>query len=195
MELTFSYAMSQVFIIFSYLFLMNSYNVNTKTKIILYNMASIILTGLSYLCLGAYSGIAMSFVDMFRNILFFLYDKYNSNKDNITIPSIGILAIVYSLCILLAVMTYNSFLSLMPVFATMMYTYSIWKKNPKVYKWLGVPIGISLILYNIYIKSLFGIILEIILMLSAIIGLTKDKSSTLVWLLFDNTIHICYNHT
>ena len=80
--------------------------------------------------------------------------------------------------IVFAIFTYTDFLSLMSVFATMLYTYSVWQKSTKVYKRLGAPISLIWIIYNIYIKSLFGIILEIILMSAAIIGLIREEKST-----------------
>ena len=63
----------------------------------------------------------------------------------------------------------------MSVAATMLYTYSVWQKNTKVYKWLGVPVSLCWITYNIYISSLFGIILETVLMTSAIIGYLRER--------------------
>lgn len=73
--------------------------------------------------------------------------------------------------------TYDGFLSLLSVFATMLYTYSIWQKKTSIYKILGLPIGILWIAYNIYIMSIFGIILETILTISAIYGYFKEKKN------------------
>ena len=40
----------------------------------------------------------------------------------------------------------------------------------KIYKILGIPIGIMWIAYNVYIQSLFGIILETILLICSLTG-------------------------
>jgi hypothetical protein len=40
----------------------------------------------------------------------------------------------------------------------------IWQKKTSVYKVLGIPVGIIWVIYNIYIASIFGIILEIALL-------------------------------
>jgi hypothetical protein len=62
----------------------------------------------------------------------------------------------------------------MSVFATMLYTYSVWQKKISIYKILGIPVGIIWIIYNIYIVSIFGIILEVVLLISAIIGIVRE---------------------
>ena len=52
----------------------------------------------------------------------------------------------------------------------MVYTYSIWQKSTKVYKICGIPIGILWIIYNTYVKSILGIILESIILICSITG-------------------------
>ena len=59
---------------------------------------------------------------------------------------------------------------LLSVVGTMFYTYSVWQKKTIIYKFMGIPVGISWIIYNIYIMSIFGIILESILLVSSTIG-------------------------
>ena len=62
----------------------------------------------------------------------------------------------------------------MPTFATLLYTLSIWQNNTKTYKKYGIFVSIFWITYHIYVKSLFGIILEGLSFLSAIIGLKRE---------------------
>jgi hypothetical protein len=42
---------------------------------------------------------------------------------------------------------------------------------------LGIPVGIIWIIYNIYIFSIFGIILEVVLEISAIVGYIKENNA------------------
>ena len=88
-----------------------------------------------------------------------------------------ILAILYLISIAFAILTYNGILSMMSVVATMLYTFSVWQKNTKVYKLLGIPIEAIWIVYNIYIFSIFGIILESILAISTVIGYLREKNN------------------
>ena len=52
----------------------------------------------------------------------------------------------------------------------MLYTFSVWQKETHIYKILGVPIGILWISYNIYIESIFGIVLESIILICSLTG-------------------------
>jgi hypothetical protein len=56
----------------------------------------------------------------------------------------------------------------------MIYTYSAWQKNPKIYKILGIPASLCWIIYNIYVKSIFGIILETALLAFELVGTIKS---------------------
>ena len=175
MQLTSIYILSQVFIILNYVFLVITYQLKKKDKILFFNIASQTSAGLSYVCLGAYTGLAMSIISIFRNIVFIINEKKNGVTEKVTVNEILLLFVVYALTIVLSVVTFNGFLSLMSVFATMLYTFSVWQKSTRIYKFLGVPISILWISYNIYIKSIFGIILEFILMSSAVIGFIRER--------------------
>ena len=177
MELTVTYVLSQVFIIINYVLLMATYQVKSRKAILMFNFGAIIATGLSYVFLSAWSGLAMVIVAVVRNIIFMLDEKKNGKSDKITRKDIIILAVLYAISIISAIYTYKGFLSLMSVFATMLYTYSVWQKKTSVYKILGLPVGIIWIIYNIYIVSIFGIILEIVLLISAILGIIRENKT------------------
>ncbi len=175
MSLTPIYILSQVFIILNYVFLVITYQLKSKKKILLVNIAAQVSAGLSFLCLHAYTGLAMIIISIFRNIVFIINDDKNGSPKEVTVNEILMLLVVYALTIVSSVITFNGFLSLMSVFATMLATYSMWQKSTKTFKILGIPVSLLWITYNIYIKSLFGIILECILMTSAIIGFIRER--------------------
>lgn len=177
MELTLEYILSQVFIIISYLLLMLSYQAKSRKNILVLSNISMVANGISYVFLQAYTGLAMCFVALFRNIIFMVDEKRNGKSEEISKKDIIILAVLYLISLVSTVFTYDGFLSLLSVFATMLYTYSVWQKKTTIYKILGLPIGILWIAYNIYIMSIFGIILETILTISAIYGYFKEKKN------------------
>lgn len=174
MQITKLYILSQVFIILNYVFLVIAYQLKNKGKILFFNNSAQFSAGLSFICLGAYTGLAMTIISIFRNTIFMVYGekKEVSKKTNILI-----LLGIYALMIMVSIFTFNGFLSLMSVLATMLATYALWQKNTKLYKILGIPISLLWIIYNIYIKSIFGIVLECILMTSAIIGFIREKKA------------------
>ena len=63
--------------------------------------------------------------------------------------------------------------------AAMLYTYSIWQKNNKIYRYIGIPCGILVLLDCIYIKSIFGFILQSIVVTCTIIGTYKTRKEQL----------------
>ncbi len=171
-----TYILSQVFIIISYILLAFTYQTKNRTNILIFNFGSLIMTGLSYIFLSAYSGLAMVGVAIIRNIIFIIDEKKNGKSNKNSAKDYVILAILYIISIAFAIITYNGILSMMSVAATMLYTFSVWQKNTKVYKLLGMPIEAIWIIYNVYIFSIFGIILESVLAVSTIVGYLREKN-------------------
>lgn len=179
MELTLTYIMSQVFTIIMYLLLAVSYYAKDRKKILILSFLSLVANALAYVLLEAYTGLAMCIVAFVRNIIFMIDEKKNGHSDNITKKDIILLVIFYILIIVSTIFTYEGPLSLLSVIATMTYTYSVWQKKTNVYKFLGIPVGILWVLYNIYVKSIFGVILEGMLLIASITGyITEIKGKS-----------------
>lgn len=170
MHITTTYVVSQIFVIITYIFLASTYYAKDRKKILIINFVSLISNLIAYILLNAYTGLAMCIVAIIRNIIFIFDEKKNGKSEYIKKKDILILIVLYVISIISAIFTYNGFLSLLSVFATMLYTFSVWQKKPKIYKILGIPIGILWISYNIYIKSIFGIILESVLFVCSLTG-------------------------
>lgn len=165
MELTLTYILSQIFAIITYTLFITTYQLKDRKSILICNFIALVSATISYLFLNAYSGVAMQLIAIIRNIVF-LTNKDNNSKNNFVT-----LIIFFILTTIFTIYTYNGFLSIMPYLGTNIYTYSVWQKNVKTYRWLGIPIEICWLIYNIYIKSLFGIIFESILFTFVIIGI------------------------
>ena len=170
MELTIEYILSQIFTVIMYALLALTYYAKERKKVLVLNFAALIANGIAYVFLSAWSGLAMCFIALTRNIIFLIDEKKNGKRDTINKMDIIILFVLYAISIVSAVFTYEGFLSLFSVFATMLYTYSVWQKKTTVYKLLGIPIGILWITYNSYIGSIFGIVLEGVLLICSITG-------------------------
>lgn len=172
--MTITYILSQVFILINYAFLIMTYQSKSRKHILIFNFCALSATAISYIFLSAYSGLAMAIIAIIRNIIFIIDEKKNGKSNKNGAKDYIILAVLYAISIISAIFTYNGILSMMSVVATMLYTYSVWQKSTKVYKILGLPIGIIWLIYNIYIMSIFGIIMEVVLAISAIIGYIKE---------------------
>ena len=170
MEWTTTYILSQVFTIIMYILLALTYYAKDRKKVLYLSFLSIIANGIAYIFLSAWTGVAMCVVALIRNIIFLVDERKNGKREKINKVDIAILVILYVITIISTVFTYEGVLSLLSVFATGVYTYSVWQKKTNIYKLLGIPVGILWILYNIYIMSIFGIILETVLLICSITG-------------------------
>ncbi len=177
MEIDFIYILSQVFTILMYVFMAWTYFLKDKRKIVIVSALSLVANIIAYVLLGAWTGLAMCVVAMLRNLYILWEEKHNGKRETNTKRDYIFLAVVYLGIVLATIPTYEGFLSLLSVFATSVYTYSIWQKSTKVYKFCGIPVGILWIAYNAYVKSIFGVVLEAILLVASIIGYIAEVKS------------------
>ncbi len=175
MELTPTYIISQVFTIIMYILLVTTFYVKERKVVLTLNFIATISIAIAYILLGAWTGLAMCIVVIIRNIIFLLDENKNGKRENINKTDIIILVVLYAISLISAVFTYAGPLSLLSVAATMLNTYSVWQKDIKIYKLLGSPTSMLWILYNIYIMSVFGIILESVLLICSVTGYILEK--------------------
>ena len=170
-----SFILSQVCVILGMMLLGMTYLVKDKKKILVLCVISSILYGLQYLFLKAFTGMIVNFVGIIRAVWFYINNK--NNKEN----SIFSVILICSLFTISAIFTWDGPVSLLPLFSCLVFTYSIWSKSIYVYKWLAIPVSVAWVLYNILVGSIFGYIMEIILLIIEIVGLVlmykKNKTN------------------
>ena len=158
-----AYIISQILVVIYYLVYATTFNLKDKTKILEIGILATIINAISYLLLGAYTGIAMCIVSIIRNIWF------NKSKNNISLITI------FVIMILLSIVSYQNIFSLLSIIATVIYTYALWQTSTKRYKLCGIIVNLLMIGYNISIKSIMGVIFMVIALISSVIGYIKDK--------------------
>lgn len=159
--------MAQLLGLFYALFLFFSILGKNTKQILLMQTISFLFKSFHYYLLGGISGFVTSFISMLRNIVFYRI------KENYILTIIFIL--IY---LIIGIVTYNSFYSLLPVIATIVYTLIINYDNPKYLRLGMLFTSITWLIYNIYIISYSGIIIQIIMIITnifAIIKLDKKK--------------------
>ena len=174
MEFTIQYLLSQLFTILSYVSLVFTYQSKKRIHILVLSVLSKVACCIAYILLKAYTGFAMCIIALIRDMVFMIDENRNGKRDVITRKDIVFLIILYLITIISAVFTYQGLYSLLSVMATILFTYSIWQKKTKVYKLLGIPVGIMLIAYNLCVKSLFGVTLESALLIASTVGFIRD---------------------
>lgn len=166
-----SYIVSQVFVIFAAISLGFSYLSKDKKAIMVLCIMASIGYGGQYLFLGAFTGVAMNIVSIVRNVWFYINAK-NNKKNNIWV--------LVGLCFLIitsGIVTYSNAISIIPIVATVLFTYSVWQDNTNVYRYMAIPMSIMWIVYNLYCNSLFGTILECIMLIFEIVGIIKNRKN------------------
>lgn len=163
-----TYIISQILTAINYILFWITYYIKKRQTILLLDFMSVISHALSYLLLGGYTGAMMGIIATFRNGIFLYQEK--KNKDTKT----ALLYILYFITIIFTIITYKNVFNILPMMATILYTYSIWQKDVYKYKLLGIIIRILYFIYNTYLKSIAGILLEFITFACSLIGYTKD---------------------
>lgn len=170
MELTTQYILSQIVTIFVYIFLSLTYCIKNRKLILAFSFLSNFLNAIAFILLGAYTSSIMCAISILRDIIFIIDQKINGKSNIIAKKDFIILAFIYSLSIISIIVTFKGFLTLLYAAGSMLYTYSIWQKNNKVYRFLGIVVTLLVICDSIYIKSIFGVILQGIVLITSITG-------------------------
>lgn len=170
MELTTTYILSQIVTIFVYIFLSLTYCVKNRKLILAFSFISNFLNSIAFILLGAYTSSAMCAISIFRDIIFMINEKKYGKSDKITKRDVALLALIYGISIISIILTFKGFWTLMYAAGSMLYTYSIWQKNNTLYRFMGIPVTLIVICDSIYIKSIFGVILQCVVLITSTAG-------------------------
>lgn len=167
-----TYILSQVCMIFAVISLAVSFCVKKRIAVLFLSISNAVFYALHYLLLGEHTAVIVNFIGIFRGIWFFLNDKFKVSK------KMSVLSLLVCLAALVVggIFTYEHWYSFLPIVATASYTFSVWQKNIKVYRWFVIPVEVCGIILNILCKSVIGIILESTLLLTGIISIIRMYS-------------------
>ena len=162
------YILSQIFVIITYILLASTYLVKNRKLLLCLSLGAIITNATSYFFLNAWSGLFVTILALARNIIFLIQNK--NENDKINWVDWVILSIITIALIVISVVTYDGVLSLFSVFSSLTYTGAVWQRNEKVYKILGIISSVCTIVYYVFIRSLFGFLLEGAMLITIIVG-------------------------
>ncbi|MBE5821104.1 MAG: YgjV family protein [Clostridiales bacterium] len=147
-------------------FLVTSLQNNKKGIVLFFQIFANLFYGLQYILLNSLSAGLMSLVSLIRCIIFFYYEK----KKNTTTPKV-LFSILILCIVLIGIFTYTNISSLIPIIATILYTYAIWQKDLRIFRILTCLIACLWIIFNFNVGAyviLIGSIFELISGLIAI---------------------------
>lgn len=166
---------AQLFGLGAFINLILSYQRSSKKKLLLSQVFSAVFYAIQYLLLKAYTACAQSILSCLRTLTFYKYVKNNKK-----IP-IYYLIIFETLIIMFGIYTYESYLSIIPTFISMMYAYMTYKGNLKQICYAGAFTAVLWIYYNFmvgaYVSSIASVV-EFISSISRGIRLSNNKGKT-----------------
>ena len=164
--------MAQLLGFFYALFLMIGNFKKTSGQILIFQMISFFFKAVHYLLLGGLSGFYSSVISMMRNLIFFKVKK-----------NLYLMVIFLILYFVMGIFTYKDIGSIIPSLASIFYTIVINTSDPGLLR-KGMVVNCLLwFFYNIYIVSIAGIFIQIIMICSTIMAILK----------LDKNKHIFYN--
>lgn len=170
------YIASQIIIAISYTCLGLTYCFKKRKIILILSFLANFTNACAYLLLGAYTSASMCAISITRDIVFIIDEKINGKTKKIVKKDVFILIGVYIVSIISIILTFNGWKSLIYAIATMLYTYSIWQKDNKVYRLMGILCHIIVIIESVAIKSIAGLVLQSIVLVCTIIMFIKSKN-------------------
>lgn len=169
-----NYLFSQIFVIIATIFLGLTYFSKNRKKILILFIFYSVFYGIHYLLLEAITGFFMNLVSIIRNIIFYRYELKSKKNDE------KFLIFLFLIIIFSTIYTYKDLFSILLMLASIISTYSVWQDDHKIYKFLAIIVSIFFIIYALHIKSMFGVLTEIGLLVAQFIGIIlfnlKNKS-------------------
>lgn len=127
--------------LFSFIFNIVGTQKNKKNQVLLYNGIANVLSCIQFMLLNAWTGAISCILAAMRNVIFSLF----KNK----IPLI-IFLIYVIIVISLNLPAITSLISIIPVFAIILYGYGLYQNNIAILKIIIIIVNISCLIYDIY---------------------------------------------
>lgn len=145
----------------------SSFQVKNRRLLLILQTFSFTCFGIQYLLTGAYTGLILEAVCIFRNLLFY-FKGNNKLLNSIYVPIFfGVSAIVIGIC------TFAGWPSMLPAFATVVQSFALYAKKEEHSRLLFLVGSPLWLVYNICSGLLFPVITECINMISIIISVIR----------------------
>lgn len=148
--------------------LITLYQQNDHRKLLIKKLFADILWFIHYLLLGAWAGSIPNLVGILRESLFIT----NCKKTNSFVLPLIFISINWGL----AILSWDSSLSALPICASTLVTISLWVKSPSLTRILSIPVCITFIIYDIFVGSYAGILNGTLSLFSIAVSIFRHKN-------------------
>lgn len=155
------------------LFAVISFQKNSSKGILLFQILASTAFILHFLLIGAYTGSALNFIGVVRNLLFYYIGSRRRNKSENHANKKLWLYLFIVIYIIAGSLTYKNFYSIFPIVGTIFSTVSLWIKNPKYIRLVMLPSSPCWMIYNFVNMSIAGVMTELFVMSSLIVAMLR----------------------
>ena len=145
-----------------------SYQVNTKSRLLIIQTTATLCTCLSFLFLGASTGFALNIVCILRNVAFY-FQKDKSLAHTVTAVALSVTMIV------LGILSWQGPVSLLIMVALAANTLFMATGNPQILRKSVIGTSGLILIYNAIVFSIGGMANEGISIVSSIIGIIRFR--------------------
>ena len=134
--------------------------------IVLCKMSSELIFALQYILLGAWTAAVLDGISVIRNTLYTNFVKRGRSTTPVII-GFGLFVVITG------IVTFDGWLSLLPIAAKLLTTISYGMKNEKLLRFITLPSCIMWSIYNLQVGSLGGALGDTLTLVSLLIGIYK----------------------
>ncbi|MBE6152730.1 MAG: YgjV family protein [Firmicutes bacterium] len=159
--------LAQILGCFGLIFLIISIQNNNKKKILLFQIFANIFYGLQYITLNSFSAGLMSLVSLIRCVIFYKYSEKSK-----TTPKYILFILLLIICII-SIFTYNGVISLIPILATILYTYATWQDNLKKFRIITTFVALLWIIFNSFVGAYIALISSVFELFNGLVSIYR----------------------
>ena len=167
---------AQIVMILAFLIMTSSFWCKKREKILKLQIISSILFVLQYVLLQAWTGAVLNAISIGRAFVFRKKGQsYDKEKGGINWNSNWILYAFVTVFIISSIITWDGWVSILPLMATLVYTFGMWADKPQYIRLSANVASVFWVSYNLFMGGYAGCFTECILFTSNTIALVKNK--------------------
>ena len=165
-----SFIIAQIFGAIALVLTAISVHFKRKEEIIICSILANISVSIQFFLLRAITGGIISIINTIRGIVFYIYKKKDKKAP------IFILILFEVIAVISGIISWQDYWSIIPIFNTTFYTYSLWQDNIKVIRIATALVGFTWAIYDLIVKAFVGFVQESLQFFSSIIALYRFKN-------------------
>ncbi|MBR2725458.1 YgjV family protein [Candidatus Saccharibacteria bacterium] len=163
------YAISQIFALVAFLCDLVAIQQKKKSSLLNFDTLAAFCSVLHYAFLGAWAGMASKIITTIRNAIAAREAalKHRSPK---LLPFVFV--VLYTI---IGIFTFESIFSVLPILAPSLYAIVIYMCDVKKVRYAAVATNIMWLIYNIFVFSIVGIIVQVVLIVNGLIAIYRYR--------------------